>query len=161
MAEEVPMLGEKFPLYKQFALATTDEVFGKEALAKAMHLKAETFASSYLQNNGNGTFTVKPLPMEAQFSCIYGMVPFDVNNDGNLDLVAHGNFFSPETETEKQDACIGITLIGDGKGNFKPMTVQESGFFNKKDAKALALIYVGKSEVPVILGTNNNDSMRC
>lgn len=159
LAEEVPILGEKFPLYKQFALATTDEVFGKDALAKAMHLKAETFASSYLQNNGNGTFTVKPLPMEAQFSCIYGMVPFDVNNDGNLDLIAHGNFFSPETETEKQDACIGITLIGDGKGNFKPMNVQESGFFNKKDAKALALIYLGKNEAPVILGTNNNDSM--
>ena len=159
MTEEIPMVGEKFPLYKQFALATTDEVFGKENLSKAMHLKAQTLASSYIENNGDGTFTVKALPMEAQFSCIYGMVPFDVNNDGNLDIIAHGNFFSPETETEKQDASIGLTLINDGKGNFKVMNVRESGFFNKKDAKALALIYMGKNEMPVILGTNNNDSM--
>ncbi len=159
MAEQIPIVGEKFPLYKQFALATTDEVFGKDALGKSLHLKAQTLANSYLQNNGNGTFTVKQLPMEAQFSCIYGMVPIDVNNDGNLDIVAHGNFFSPENETEKQDACVGLTLIGDGKGDFKAMAVQQSGFFNKKDAKALALIYIGKSEVPVILGTNNNDTM--
>jgi hypothetical protein len=39
------------------------------------------------------------------------------------------------------------------------MTSVQSGFFNKKDAKALALIYIGKNEQPVILGTNNNDSM--
>src|SRR6185295_7838860 len=28
-----------------------------------------------------------------------------------------------------------------------------------KDAKALAMIYVGKNQVPVLLGTNNNDKM--
>ncbi|HUM45500.1 MAG TPA: hypothetical protein PLD84_01140, partial [Chitinophagales bacterium] len=99
------------------------------------------------------------LPMEAQFSCLYGILPFDVNNDGNLDIVAHGNFFSPESETEKQDACIGLTMLGDGKGNFKPLSVQESGFLSTKDAKALAIIYLGKNEAPVLLGTNNNDKM--
>jgi len=159
MTEEIPSVGEKFPLYKQFALATTEEVFGKEALSKAMHLTASTLASSYIQNNGNGTFTVKQLPARAQFSCIYGMIATDVNNDGNLDVIAHGNFYSTETETEKQDACIGLTMLGDGKGDFNPIPIQESGFVSRKDAKALALIHVGKDEIPVILGTNNNDSM--
>jgi hypothetical protein len=37
--------------------------------------------------------------------------------------------------------------------------VQESGFFSNLDAKALALIYLGKNETPVILGTNNNNKM--
>jgi len=99
------------------------------------------------------------LPIEAQFSCLYGMLSFDVNNDGNLDIVAHGNFFSPESESEKQDASIGLTLIGDGTGNFKPLKVQESGFFSNLDAKALAIIYLGKNEAPVLLGTNNNNKM--
>jgi hypothetical protein len=159
MAEQIPMIGEKFPLYKQFSLATTEDAFGKDALAKAHHFEAKTLASSYIENNGEGTFTVKQLPAEAQFSCIYGIIPFDVNSDGNLDIVAHGNFFSPESETERQDGCIGLTLIGDGKGDFKSMKVAESGFFSNKDAKALALIYVGKNQMPVILGTNNNDAM--
>jgi hypothetical protein len=159
MTEEVPSLGEKFPLYKQFALATTEEVFGKEALSKAMRLTANTLASTYFRNNGDGTFSTVPLPMKAQFSCIYGMLACDANSDGNLDLVAHGNFYSTETETEKQDACIGITMLGDGKGNFTPLSIKESGFFSHKDAKALALIHVGKEQVPVIMGTNNNDAM--
>jgi hypothetical protein len=159
IAEQVPMIGEKFKLYKQFALATTDEVFGKEALDNSLHYTAKTLASSYIENKGNGTFEVKRLPIEAQFSCLYGMIPFDVNNDGNLDIVAHGNFFNPETETEKQDACVGLTLVGDGAGNFKVAPLQESGFFSNKDAKALAVIYLGKNDAPVILGTNNNDKM--
>nr|MBA2406706.1 VCBS repeat-containing protein [Chitinophagales bacterium] len=159
ITEQIPMIGEKFKLYKSFALATTEEVFGKEALSNSMHYNAKTLASSYINNNGDGTFQVQQLPIEAQFSCIYGMLSMDVNNDGNLDILAHGNFFSPESESEKQDACIGLTMIGDGKGNFKPLTVQESGFFSNLDAKALALIYLGKNETPVILGTNNNNKM--
>ncbi|MCS6917629.1 MAG: FG-GAP-like repeat-containing protein [Chitinophagales bacterium] len=159
MTEQVPSLGEKFPLYKQFALATTDQVFGKEALQKALHLKATDFHSGVFINNANGTFSFQPLPLQAQFSCMYGMVPLDVNQDGNVDLVAHGNFFSNETEVEKQDAFMGLTLLGDGTGKFTVMPLKESGFLNNKDGKALALIYVGKEKRPVILGTNNNDAM--
>lgn len=159
MTEQVPMLGEKFPLYKQFALATTDQVFGKEALEKALYLKATDFHSGVFINNGNGTFAFQPLPLEAQFSCLYGIVPIDVNLDGNIDLVAHGNFFSNETEVEKQDACIGLTLLGNGTGRFSLMPLRESGFFNNKDGKALALIFLGKEKRPAILGTNNNDAM--
>ncbi|MCS6991744.1 MAG: VCBS repeat-containing protein [Chitinophagales bacterium] len=159
MTEQVPSLGEKFPLYKQFALATTDQVFGKEALEKALHLKATDFNSAVFLNNGNGTFSFQPLPLQAQFSCLYGMLPYDVNQDGNIDLVAHGNFFSTETEVEKQDACVGLTLLGDGTGKFSVMPLRHSGFFNKKDGKALALIYLGRENRPVVLGTNNDDAM--
>ncbi|MBA3647345.1 MAG: VCBS repeat-containing protein [Chitinophagales bacterium] len=159
MAEQVPMLGKKFELYKQFALATTPEVFGQEALDKSYHLIANTFASSYIENQGNGTFAVRPLPVEAQFSCLYGMVPYDVNNDGNLDIIAHGNFYNTESETERDDACIGLVMLGDGKGSFSSQSVQQTGFLSKKDAKALAMIYVGKDDMPVLMGTNNNSKM--
>lgn len=50
-------------------------------------------------------------------------------------------------------------MLGDGKGNFRPLSIKESGFFSNKDAKALAIIYLGKNESPVLLGTNNNDKM--
>jgi hypothetical protein len=159
MTEQIPMIGDKFKLYKTFALATTEEVFGKEALEAATRFTATTLASSYIENQGDGKFVIRALPMEAQFSCLYGILPFDVNNDGNLDIIAHGNFFSPESETERQDACIGLTMLGDGKGGFKPLTIQQSGFLSTKDAKALAVIYLGKNETPVLLGTNNNDKM--
>jgi hypothetical protein len=50
-------------------------------------------------------------------------------------------------------------MLGDGKGNFTYLPSNESGFLSNKDAKALAMIYMGKNQTPVLLGTNNNDKM--
>jgi hypothetical protein len=139
-----------------FALSTTQEIYGPKGLDKAYHLSAKTLASSYIENQGNGKFAMRPLPLRAQVSSIYGMVVYDVNGDGNLDLVYHGNFYNKESETERNDAFVGEVLLGDGKGNFTYLPSRESGFAPDKDAKALAVIYIGKNQTPVLLGTNNN-----
>lgn len=158
-AEQMPILDKEFKTYSGFALSTTQEIYGPKGLDKAYHLTAKTLASSYIENQGNGKFAIKQLPLHAQVSSIFGMVVYDVNGDGNLDLVYHGNFFSKETETERNDAFIGEVLLGDGHGNFSYLPSRESGFVSDKDAKALAVIYVGKNQIPVILGTNNDDKM--
>jgi hypothetical protein len=75
MAEQIPMIGDKFKLYKTFALATTDEVFGKEALDKALHYTAKRSLLLTWKTRGMAHLKVKPLPVEAQFSCLYGMIP--------------------------------------------------------------------------------------
>jgi len=76
----------------------------------------------------------------------HSFVAGDVDKDGHVDLViVENNRLS--------------VMLGDGKGDFNPVPIQQSGFLSRKDAKALALIHVGKEETPVILGTNNNDSM--
>jgi hypothetical protein len=128
-------------------------------LDKAYHLTAKTLANSYIENQGNGKFAIKQLPLRAQVSSIFGMVVYDVNGDGNLDLVYHGNFYNKESETERNDAFIGEILLGDGHGNFTYLPSRESGFVSAKDAKALSMIYVGKNQMPVLIGTNNNDKM--
>jgi hypothetical protein len=43
-------------------------------------------------NNGNGTFSFKTLPIEAQFSPTYAIEIADFDSDGNLDIVLGGNF---------------------------------------------------------------------
>jgi len=158
-AEEMPILAKEFKTYSGFAMSTTQEIYGPKGLDKAYHLTAKTLASSYIENQGNGKFVIKPLPLRAQVSSMFGMIPYDVNGDGNLDLVYHGNFYNKESETERDDAFIGEVLLGDGHGNFTYLPSRESGFFSNKDAKALAMIYVGKNMTPVMLGTNNNDTM--
>lgn len=158
-AEEMPVLAKEFKTYSGFALSTTQEIYGPKGLDKAYHLTAKTLASSYIENQGGGKFAIRALPMRAQVSSMYGMVVYDVNGDGNLDLMYHGNFYNKESETERDDAFIGEIMLGDGKGNFTYLPSRESGFFSDKDAKALAVISVGKNQTPVFLGTNNNDNM--
>ncbi|MBK9731008.1 MAG: VCBS repeat-containing protein [Chitinophagaceae bacterium] len=158
-AEQMPVLAKEFKTYSGFALSSTNEIYGPKGLDKAFHLTASTLASSYIENLGNGKFAMRALPMRAQVSSMFGMLTYDVNSDGNLDLMYHGNFYNKESETERNDAFIGEILLGDGKGNFTYLPSRESGFFSDKDAKALAVISVGKNQTSVILGTNNNDKM--
>ncbi len=158
-AEEMPILTKEFKTYSGFAMSTTQEIYGPKGLDKAYHLTARTLASSYIENQGNGKFAMKQLPLRAQVSSIFGMLVYDVNGDGNLDLVYHGNFFNKESETERNDAFVGEVLLGDGHGNFNYLSSSQSGFLSNKDAKALAMIYVGKNMTPVMIGTNNNDAM--
>ena len=155
----MPILAKEFKTYSGFALSTIQEIYGPKGLDKAYHLNATTLASSYVENQGGGKFAIRPLPVRAQVSSIYGMVTYDVNGDGNLDLVYHGNFFNKESETERNDAFMGEVMLGDGKGSFTYLPTRLSGFHSDKDAKALAVISVGKNEMPVLIGTNNNDRM--
>src|SRR5207247_4865837 len=52
----------RFPSYGSFATASAAQLFGGSQLRRALHYQTDTFASVYLQNNGDGTFTSVPLP---------------------------------------------------------------------------------------------------
>jgi len=119
----------KFQNYRSYANATIDQLFSPEQKEKSMVLRANQFYSSYCRNEGNGKFSILPLPVEAQFSRLKGMVSGDFNRDGNPDLAAIGNDWGTEVLTGRYDAFNGLILLGDGNGNFKPLPLGESGFF--------------------------------
>ena len=74
---------------------------------------------------------MKALPMEAQFSRVYGIVVKDYDGDGKADILLGGNFYQSKPETGIYDASYGLLLKGDGKGNFTPEHTNQSGFFLK------------------------------
>jgi enediyne biosynthesis protein E4 len=137
-SEQMPFIKEKFPTYDAFAEADLASIYGAENLAQALHLEAKMFESVYAENTGNGQFKLHPLPLEAQFSQVQAIQFFDFNTDGNLDVLLAGNQFETEVETVPYDASIGCLLLGDGKGNFKPLPWPQSGAFmpgNVKDVQ--------------------------
>jgi hypothetical protein len=73
------------------------------------------------------------------------MIAEDINGDGNLDLVLSGNDYGNEVVNGRYDACNGLVLLGDGAGNFTPLSLQQSGFFVPGDAKALVKLVAGKN----------------
>jgi len=148
----------RVPSYASFATASVEQLFGAPQLRRAIHYQTDTFASVYLQNDGDGTFTSVPLPNQAQFSPIRGIIAYDVDGDGNLDLIVAGNLFDTEPNTPPADAGNGLWLKGDGRGHFTPVPPVESGFLAPRDVAGLALMQTPAGKA--VLVANTGDSLQ-
>jgi hypothetical protein len=127
----------KYQNFRSFAVSPIDQMFTPEQLKGAQILKANYFGSSYLKNNGNGQFELSPLPKQAQYSALNGILVDDYDADGNLDVFINGNDYGTEVSVGRYDALNGLVLKGDGKGGFKPLSIVESGIFIPGNGKAL------------------------
>lgn len=110
--------------------------------------------SCFIENRGDGTFSIKPLPTQAQFSPVFGIVVHDFNMDGFSDVLLAGNSFASETYSGWYDASVGTLLLGNGEGSFSAINNQVAGLSLDQDAKALAQVVAGKETW--IVATNNN-----
>ena len=158
MTEQMAVLRRKLGRYSVYGNLAFKDLFTENELEGAIIFRSTCLTSSYLENSGSGHFKIKPLPVTAQLSPLFGVTIIDVNNDNNLDILGIGNCYASETITGFYDAGIGVCLYGDGKGNFKSVHTNESGFFVDKDAKALAVVNT-VSNKPLWLATINQDSL--
>ena len=120
-------LKNRYVNYADYANEKITDIFSTEELFGATILKANTFATSYVENLGDGKFVIMPLPDSSQFAPIYGILVRDFNKDGNLDIVMAGNFFGNRVKYGRYDANKGLLLLGDGKGNFQEVENSKSG----------------------------------
>jgi hypothetical protein len=148
----------RFPTYEGFARAAVTQLFGADHLRRALHYQTDTFASVYLQNNGNGRFTSVALPNLAQISPIRGIVAHDVDADGHLDLIVAGNLNETEPNTPPADAGNGLWLKGDGRGHFAAIPPSESGFLAPLNVAGLALMRTPAGSA--VLVANTGDSLQ-
>jgi hypothetical protein len=137
MTKQINFFKSKFQNYKSFATATFPQMFSNDEMKGALKLQANYFSNSYIRNDGNGKFTITPLPLNTQYSCMNGMTAEDFDGDGNLDLLMVGNDYGTDVSVGRYDACNGLMLKGDGKGNFVPLSIMQSGWYVPGDAKAL------------------------
>ncbi len=154
MLTQLISLKKKFENYKSFANATMDDILSPEQRKGALRLKANFLKSAYLRNDGNGKFTIIPLPREAQASVLNGMVAEDFDGDGNLDVAMSGNDYGTEVTIGRYDAFNGLVLKGDGKGNFRPMSILQSGLYVPGNGKALAELLDSKGELMLAASQN-------
>ena len=150
-SEQIPAIQIKFKDYNSFANATIEDVYGEEDLENSLHYQVASFASIYLENRGQGKFSRSDLPFEAQMSPINDMVIQDFNTDGHLDLLVGGNLYASEVETPRNDAGIGLLLLGNGQGGFDPQPFGSSGINMSYDVKALGLI---KNSTNIVIANN-------
>jgi hypothetical protein len=140
MLKQLNALRKKFPAYRDFALATMDDILNERDRVGALMLEANEFRTCLLRNNGNGRFSLQPLTNAVQISMINGMVVDDFDEDGNLDVLMTGNDYGTEPSVGRYDALNGLLLRGDGKGNFHPSSIERSGIFIPGNGKALVVL---------------------
>ena len=155
MVKQMPGLKKRYLSYSNFAKASFAEMFDAAAITGADRLKATCFESSYFENLGGGKFKRKALDKSAQFSTISTGIVEDFDGDGNLDVLAAGNFFPINIQMGRYDASYGLWMKGDGKGGLKSIAPYQSGFSVKGEIRQLIKLSVaGKDHY---LAVRNND----
>jgi hypothetical protein len=155
LIKTLPYLKSRYLNYKDYAQQTVSDIFSRDELSGAVLKKAHIFATVMARNDGNGSFTLVPLPLEAQMSPVYGILAADYDRDGATDLLLAGNFDGVKPEIGRMHAGYGLFLRGDGTGNFIPQRTVESGFFVPGQARDIQRVKTRQGDLYVI--TRNND----
>ena len=155
--ERMPAMKKRFDNYNTFAKSTMKEIFTPQMREGALRLKANMLQSCYIRNDGNGKFTMIPLPKEAQISTINGMTVDDYDGDGNVDVLVSGNDYGTEVTIGRYDALNGLLLKGDGKGGFKPLSILQSGIYIPGNAKALVKLMSSSGKYMVAASQHKGD----
>ena len=157
--KEMPGLRKRYPKYKTFAETTMDSLFPANERKGALQLHANYFSSAFIRNDGKGRFTIVPLPTQAQFSVLNGITVDDYDGDGNLDVLINGNDYGTEPIIGRYDALNGLLMKGDGKGNFTPLSILQSGIYLPGNGKALVALKGGNGKL-LMAGSQNKGPLK-
>ena len=151
-SQQMPFIKDKFTDFTSFANASLEDIYG-DKLSQALHYEANMLQSIFIENNGNGTFTIKELPWVAQLSPLSGVAFVDVTGNGTKEVITVGNLYNVEVETVRYDASKG-SVLQYVDGDFVPMDVTETGFYTTGDARKVSVIDQGTKKMVVV--TYNN-----
>ncbi|MFD2572300.1 VCBS repeat-containing protein [Spirosoma soli] len=158
LTDQVPSLKKKITTFATYGKTRINELLSDAQREEALIMRATYLSSAYIENRA-GTLVLHELPIEAQFSPVFGTVATDVNQDGNLDILLTGNDYANEVLSGWLDAGLGLCLLGNGKGHFKPLSPLVSGFVVDGDAKALSTVLLASGQLSYI-ATQNNGPLR-
>ena len=154
LVKQLPYLNKEYLSYKNFARASLKDLFTAPKLSKASKKEVYELASCYFENEGNGKFKKKELPLIAQSSCIQSIAVNDFNKDGFKDLLIVGNNYEISTQLGRMDALHGLILQNNQNGGF--VMVKQQNFDVSGPARDLKNISISGRDYYIV--TINNDS---
>ncbi|GAB3688671.1 VCBS repeat-containing protein [Spirosoma flavus] len=156
--QQVIQFRRKYQRFADYAAVTFDDLLSEDDRKGAYHTQATYLESAYIENLGQGKFAIHALPRLAQVAPVYGIVVNDFNQDGHLDVVLTGNFYPNEVNMGREDASVGVVLLGDGHGHWKPLGPRESGLLIRGDARSSALL-TGPDQKKLLLTAINSQGL--
>jgi enediyne biosynthesis protein E4 len=156
--EQLPHLKRKFVKYADYARANLGDILSADQIKTAKILKVETLHSMLVMNDGAEKFRMVPLPVEAQFSKVNGIVTDDFNHDGLKDILLAGNFFPFRVQLGRSDAGSGLLLSRNSEGEFSCLQFKQTGFYSTGDVRSMIKLKIQNGEY-IITGIND-DSLK-
>lgn len=159
LISQISGMKRRFPYYKVYGNTTFNQVFKKDELEGALQKEITMLGTLYLENLGNCRFAYRLLPERAQMAPVYGISVADLDGDGNPDALLTGNRTDTETLGGYLNGSIGTVLMGDGRGGFRNIEVDKSGFNTPGDARGIAQL-LSDNGMDFLVGNNDNKLQR-
>ncbi len=157
LLKQLPSLSAKYPKYSDYAGQTAPDIFGEDILNRSVKLEAVLLQSCVFMNGGNCTFSVSPLPAEAQFTPLYAVVAGDFNHDGICDILAGGNQYRSKPFSGIYGAGYGLLMAGTADGKWKSVSPAVSGISVRGEVRDIKMIIIEGRKVVAFI--RNNDSI--
>ncbi|MEZ4899420.1 MAG: VCBS repeat-containing protein [Saprospiraceae bacterium] len=135
LLRQLAYLRSRFTDYASFADVTIEQIFKPEQLSAAGHLVANEDRTSVFLSQPDGKWAPGELPVEAQYAPVYVITVLDFNEDGHADILMTGNNHHVKLRLGQMDANYGVLLQGNGRGQFKYITQDRSGFKIQGDVR--------------------------
>ena len=158
LSAQMPLIKKMYPNYATYARATVPEMLAQFPGKAQLHRRAHTFEHVYLRNEGSGKFILEALPPLAQVASVRAIAVHDADGDGRQDALLVGNTYEIETKTPRDDAGVGLLLLGNGARALVAVPPRESGFYAPHNARGVAWVK-GKQGARVVVA-NNNDALQ-
>ncbi len=157
LIDQLELINYKFPSYQSLAEADMKKILEGLDTVNMQVMEAGYLKSVYIENKGHGRFQIKPLPMEAQLSPIFGIEIYDFDRDGSEDVLCIGNDKQTEVISGWYDGQKGLFLKGNGQGNLTYVDAYDVGFYVEGEGRALASSVTGN--IRQVFAAKNNDSL--
>ena len=159
MADQFPFLKTKILKHHDYATKSIQDLFAPDVLGKAQVKTVNYRKSVVALNGGNGQFSLAQLPSVVQLSCVNAIACEDVNADGRKDMVLGGNFTHFMPQLGMIDACRGLVLANEGRGRFRVLSAEKSGYVINGEVKQISPITINGRRYLINLVNNDRPKL--
>ncbi len=153
LAASMPQVPQFFTNHVEYSEAPLERVLGDRA-PLSRRVEVRTLESMVFLNRAN-RMEARPLPAEAQRAPAFGIGAADFDGDGRVDLFLAQNFSQVPAEEVSFNAGLGLLLLGDGQGGFRPVAPADSGIRIEGDQRGAAVAdYDGDGRTDLVVTQN-------
>lgn len=151
---QIPAFKSRVLRYRFYAQATMADLFTPDELSAADTLSIHTLANSWVENMGDGSWTLHQLPEAAQWAPIMALSSLATTSGGAPWIFTAGNIRNVNVYFGQYNAGNGQMLQYQPNGTWNIPSIVASGFFVPGDVRDMDWITLANGRKMLVVGEN-------